>query len=125
MVCRFNAVKFKWDSSSELLQKQIAEHALGIVKQKKGKIGYLTFMINMTKDCDCQAQKPISVIDDIGVLAGTDPVAIDQAVLDLTKQKAGQSLADITYPNLNPNIQLEYGEQIGLGSRNYKILEIW
>jgi len=123
MVCRFNAVKFKWDSSSELLQKQIAEHALGIVKQKKGKIAYLTFMINMTKDCDCLAQKPISIIDDIGVLAGTDPVAIDQAVLDLTRQKAGQSLAEIAYPNLNPNIQLEYGEQIGLGNRNYKISE--
>jgi len=124
MVCRFNAVKFRWDNSSELLQKQIAEHALGIVKQKKGKIAYLTFMINMTKDCDCQAQKPISVIDDIGVLAGTDPVAIDQAVLDLTRHKAGQSLADIAYPNLNPNIQLEYGEQIGLGSWNYNISEI-
>jgi uncharacterized Fe-S center protein len=122
-VCRFNAVKFKWDGSSELLQKQIAEHALGIVKQKKGKIAYLTFMIKMTKDCDCMAQKAISVVDDIGVLAGTDPVAVDQAVLDLTRQKAGQSLAEIAYPNLNPDIQLEYGEQIGLGSREYEIIQ--
>ncbi|MBU1873302.1 DUF362 domain-containing protein [bacterium] len=122
-VCRFNAVKFKWDSSSELLQKQIAEHALGIVKQKNGKMGFLTFMINMTKDCDCLAQKPISLIDDIGVLAGTDPVAIDQAVYDLTKKQTGKSLSQIAFPALNAQIQLEYGEQIGLGSREYRLVE--
>ncbi|MFH2027079.1 MAG: DUF362 domain-containing protein, partial [bacterium] len=121
--CRFNAVKFKWDSSSELLQKQIAEHALGIVKQKNGKMGFLTFMINMTKDCDCLAQKPISLIDDIGVLAGTDPVAIDQAVYDLTKKQTGKSLSQIAFPALNAQIQLEYGEQIGLGSREYRLVE--
>jgi len=123
-VCRFNAVKFKWDSSSELLQKQIAEHALGIVKQKKGKMGYLTFMINMTKDCDCLAHKPIYVADDIGVLAGTDPVAIDQAVYDLTKEQNGKSLSQIAYPELDANVQLEYGEKIGLGSREYQLVEI-
>jgi len=122
-VCRFNAVKFKWDSSSELLQKQIAEHALGIVKQKKGKMAYLTFMINMTKDCDCLAQKPISVIDDIGVLAGTDPVSIDQAVCDLTKQQANSSLSESSYPDIDANVQLEYGEKIGLGSRKYHLVE--
>ena len=122
-VCRFNAVKFKWDSSSELLQKQIAEHALGIVKQKNGKMGFLTFMINMTKDCDCLAQKPIPLIDDIGVLAGTDPVAIDQAVYDLTKKQTGKSLSQIAFPALDATIQLEYGEQIGLGNRNYQLIE--
>ncbi len=121
-VCRFNAVRFKWDSSSVLLQKQIAEHALGIVKQKQGKIAYLTFMINMTKDCDCMAQAPVPIVEDIGVLAGTDPVAIDQAVYDLTKAQAGKSLPEIAIPALDSNIQLEYGEQIGLGSRDYQLI---
>ena len=122
-VCRFNAVKFKWDSSSELLQKQIAEHALGIVKQKKGKIGYLTFMINMTKDCDCIDHKQTPIIDDIGVLAGSDPVAVDQAVYDLTKQQTGKSLSQLAFPALDANIQLEYGEEIELGSRKYRLVE--
>ncbi|MGC9364505.1 MAG: DUF362 domain-containing protein [Fidelibacterota bacterium] len=122
-VCRFNAVKFKWDSSSELLQKQIAEHALGIVNQKKGKIAYFTFLITMTKDCDCGAQKPIAIIADIGVLAGTDPVAIDQAVYDLTREKAGKSLSQMAYPEHDATIQMAYGEQIGLGSRKYRLVE--
>jgi len=122
-VCRFGAVKFKWDSSSELLQKQIAEHALGIVRQKKGKMVYFTFLITMTKDCDCGAQKPIALIADIGVLAGTDPVAIDQAVHDLTREKAGKSLPQKAYPAVDATVQLAYGEQIGLGSRNYHLIE--
>jgi len=124
-VCRFDAVNFKWDSSSEELQKQIVEHALGIVRDKEPKIGYMTFMITMTKDCDCMAQKPISIIDDIGVLAGKDPVAIDQAVSDLTKkQSKANSLARESYANVNGDIQLSYGEQVGLGSRDYELIEI-
>ncbi|MCG2715894.1 MAG: DUF362 domain-containing protein [Candidatus Marinimicrobia bacterium] len=122
-VCRFNAVKFKWDSSSELLQKQVAEHALGIVKQKNGKMAYMTFLINMTKDCDCLAHKPEIVLDDIGVLAGTDPVAIDQAVYDLTKQRADKTLSELSYPSLDANVQLKYGEKIGLGTRKYQLVE--
>ena len=123
-VCRQDAVKFRWDSSSSELQKQIAEHALGIVKEKAGKIGYLTFLINMTKDCDCMAQEPISIIDDIGVIAGRDPLAIDQALLDLTNNKEGKNLQEKAYPNISYNTQLEYGEKIGLGSREYDLVEI-
>lgn len=123
-VCRLNAVKFKWDRSSGELQKQIAEHAYAVVKSKKGKIAYITFLVTMTKDCDCMAQPEKYVVDDIGVIAGYDPVAMDQAVLDLTKNKSGRTLAEASYPGINPEIQLEYGEKIGLGSRNYRLIEI-
>lgn len=122
-VCRFDAIKFKWDSSSIELQKQIVEHALGIGRQKEGKIGYFTFLINMTKDCDCMAQKQVSIVDDIGVIAGHDPVAIDQATYDLTREQQQKSLAEIAYPNLDSTVQLKYAEEIGLGSRKYRISE--
>lgn len=122
-VCRPDAVKFKWDSGSILLQKQITEHALGIVKEKQGRMGYFTFMINMTKDCDCIAQPAKFILNDIGVIAGTDPVAIDQAVWDLTLQN-GKNLNQHAYPNVDGEEQLRYGKQIGLGSRKYEIEEI-
>lgn len=122
-VCRPDAVKFKWNSGSTLLQQQIVEHALGIVKAKKGKMAYFTFMINMTKDCDCIAQKPNFVLDDIGVLAGTDPLAIDQAVWDLTT-KHGKNINKISYPAIDGEEQLRYSEKVGLGSRDYEIEEI-
>ena len=123
-VCNTDAVGFKWDASSELLQKQIAEHALGITSIKKKKIGYLTFLIQMTKDCDCLPQKKQFILDDIGILAGFDPVAIDQAVLDLTERNDGLNIANLSYPKYNPSIQLEYGEKINLGNRKYNLIEV-
>jgi len=120
--CRHDAVKFKWDSSSADLQKQIAEHALGIVKTKGDKMIYFTFLINMTKDCDCIGNQSGFVMEDIGVLLGDDPVALDQAVLDLTSLK-DKNLATMSYENHDPTIQISYGEKIGLGVRKYKLTE--
>jgi len=118
-ICRQSAVSFRWDNTTDDLQKQIAEHALGIATQKKDKIGYFTFLINMTKDCDCLKQRPLFIIEDIGVLAGKDPVAIDQAVLDLTAQEKNKNISELSYPSIDATIQLKYGEQIGLGKRKY------
>ena len=123
-VCRFDAVKFQWDSSTELLQKQIVEHAYGIVKNKGNNIGYLSFMVNMTKDCDCMAQEPHKIIDDIGVIAGNDPVALDQAALDLTQKEGGKNISNTAYPNINSSTLIDYAEKIGLGSRKYDLVEI-
>jgi len=123
-MCRFDAVNFKWDNSSEELQKQIVEHAYGIVKQKKTNIGYLSFLVNMTKDCDCLKQKPHKVIDDIGVIAGKDPVAMDQAALDLTRQNSDKNISQTAYPGINSEILIEYAEEIGVGSSKYKLIEI-
>jgi len=122
-VCRFDAVHFKWNNSSTRLQQQIAEHALGIVRQKNGRIGYLTFLTNMTKDCDCLPGKQVPIAPDIGVLAGFDPVAIDQAVIDLTNQVNDQNIAQLAHPEIDYSIQLDYGEKIGLGCRKYQLIE--
>jgi len=123
-VCRFNAVDFKWDSSAEILQKQIAEHALGIVKQKEDSIGYITFMVNMTEDCDCYGEEAEKIIEDVGVVAGKDPVALDKAVLDLTEERSNESISEAAYPNIDSNVILEYSEEIGLGELDYDIVEI-
>ncbi len=55
----------------------------------------------------------------IAVLAGTDPVSIDQTIFDPTKKQAGKSLSELSFPTLDATVQLEYGKEIGLGSRNY------
>ena len=122
-VCRFGAVRNRWDSSSALLQKQIAEHALGIVSHKRGRLGYFTFLINMTKDCDCLTGVQQPILPDIGVIAGRDPVAIDQAIIDLTSHN-GQNLAQLAYPNIDYRVQLEYAEKIGVGTRQYQLNEV-
>lgn len=123
-VCRFNAVTFQWGKSSELLQKRIVEHALGVVKDKQGKIGCMNFIISVTRGCDCfgTAQKPI--IPDIGILAGKDPVALDKATLDLIRQRNNRELSELTYPHIDPYIQIRHAEKIGLGQTSYELIEV-
>ncbi|MCF7793252.1 MAG: DUF362 domain-containing protein [Candidatus Cloacimonetes bacterium] len=123
-LCKFFAVKFNWGNGSEELQKMMAEYALGALENKKGKALFINILTDMTKDCDCMSIKQEPIIDDIGILVGIDPVAIDQATLDLTRKFNDQNLGRFSHPNLNPEIQLEHAEKIGLGSRKYKLKEI-
>jgi uncharacterized Fe-S center protein len=66
-------------------------------------------------------QKPI--MNDIGIIASTDPVAIDQATIDLTEQNNKENIGRMSFPYLDPCIQLEHGEKIGLGTRKYEIIK--
>lgn len=122
--CNFNAVKYNFAVESADLQRRVAEHALGVMANKEGRALFLNFLIDMTKDCDCvdQAQKPI--LPDAGILASTDPVAADQATLDITKDRFGTDLGTASYPNLDPSIQIKHGARIGLGSRNYRLIRL-
>jgi len=123
-VCRFGAVKHDWAVSDVELQRRMAEHALGVVKGKEKKILFVNFLINITKDCDCMGIKQTPVIPDIGVVAGFDAVSVDAASLDLIEQRTGKSLSEISYPDINPREQIEYGNKIGLGSLEYNIINI-
>jgi len=120
-VCRFDAVRYNWQTSSGDLQKRMTEHALGAIKNKKGKTCYFNFLINITKDCDCFNVKQTPMMKDIGILVSKDPVAIDKASLDLVKQHAGKSLENMSYPALDPLVQLKHGEKIGLGTMDYEL----
>ncbi len=123
-VCHFEAVRYNWKTSSEDLQKKMAEHALGAVINKKDKVCCINFLINITKDCDClnASQKPI--VKDIGILASKDPIAIDKASLDLIEQFSGKTLTSLSYPSIDPLLQLVHGEEIGLGSIEYDMVEM-
>ena len=68
------------------------------------------------------AQK--SVLPDIGILAGFDPVALDAAALDLIEKETGKSLVSVSYPSIDPWIQIKHGESIGLGVSSYELVEI-
>lgn len=123
-VCHFDAVKYNWKTSNYDLQRKMAEHALGVVSHKKDKMCYLSFLFNVTKDCDCLpgVQKP--VVKDIGIIAGKDPVAIDKASLDLVEEFSGKSLISQSYPAIDPTVQLVHGEEIGLGKMDYELVSL-
>jgi uncharacterized Fe-S center protein len=120
-VCRFDAVKFDWGTQAADLQRKEAEHTLGVVQDKRDKCLFLNFLVDMTRDCDCFDQVQKRIQPDLGVLASRDAVAVDQATLDLTRERFGRSLAEEGWPKLDAGIQLEHGERIGLGSRRYQL----
>ncbi|MBU3915572.1 DUF362 domain-containing protein [bacterium] len=122
-VCKQGAVTFQWDSTSEILQKKMVEHAYGIFLEKQNAIVYFNFMINMTKDCDCMASKE-KLVEDIGILASFDPVAIDKATLDLTKKAHHENIAELAYPQRDAMVQINHAIKLGMGNPEYKLIEI-
>jgi len=125
-VCRFNAVEYDWGAESGLLQKQIAEHALGAVTGKQGRTVFFNFLISMTSDCDCFDRVDMPLIaEDIGILASKDPVAADMAAIDMVEQAGGKKIAAlINKEQLDPMHQIRHAEKIGLGSSSYKLIKI-
>ncbi len=125
-VCRFDAVKYDWDADSEVLQRNMAEHALGAVKGKENKAAFFNYIISITKDCDCFKTPDMpKIVDDIGIAASTDPVAVDKAAVDLVQKKAGKKFGELLGSSkLNPLWQIEHAEQLGLGSTKYELIDV-
>jgi len=124
--CRFGAISVSWGGTSEALQEKMAEYALGAIKDKKDKSLYFNFLIKITKDCDCQGKAQEREIDDIGILVSFDPVAVDQATIDLLNQKANSDFLKELWSesNLDYRTQLQHAENLGLGGREYELIEL-
>ncbi|OHB73070.1 MAG: hypothetical protein A2Z25_06795 [Planctomycetes bacterium RBG_16_55_9] len=124
--CRFGAVQCNWGRETEVMQKSMAEHALGALKNKENRAIFFNFLLSVTKDCDCfDTPNMCKIIDDVGILASADPVAVDKAALDLLEGQAGRKLgALIGNAGLDASCQIEHAERIGLGSRNYELIEV-
>jgi len=121
VTCRFGAVTFSWDLSGPALQERMAEHALGVAKLKKDRLGCISFMTTMTKECDCFGNKEKDVlVPAIGVAASRDPLALEQACVDIIERETGRTVRD-TFRCQDFSRILEYGEEIGLGSRSYNL----
>ncbi|MCX5645748.1 MAG: DUF362 domain-containing protein [Phycisphaerae bacterium] len=125
-VCRFDAVQYDWQQESSILQKSVAEHALGAVKGKEGRAVFFNFLLSMTKDCDCfdKANMP-TMVQDIGIVASTDPVAVDKAAIDIVETRAGGKLPVlIGNTKLDWRHQIEHAVKIGLGRADYECIEV-
>jgi uncharacterized Fe-S center protein len=124
VVCKHGAIKMKWDEDSLRLQEKMAEYALRVFSHFAGKAVFVSFLIQVTKDCDCMAKNQKRIVEDAGILASLDPVAIDQATAELlVAQGGGQDPLRAGY-DIDWSGQLAHGEAIGLGSRRYRLVEI-
>jgi len=85
---------------------------------------YINVIANVTKACDCAnwPQKPF--IDDIGILASTDIVAIEQASCDLVDKAHNCENTFLEVNNVDGRKQIEYSEELGLGNKDYELIDI-
>lgn len=123
VVCKVGAIKFSWDEDSVRVQEKMAEYALTVQKLFAGKIGFLNFLLKITKDCDCLGQDQRPIVEDIGILSSSDPVAADRASVDLVLKKCGKDIFKAGY-DLDWSRQLAHGEKIGLGTQDYELIEL-
>jgi len=123
-VCPEDAIGFTWQESSTNLHEKVAEHALGVVKALKGRVAYLNFAVFVTEGCDCFDVKQAPMIEDVGILASSDPVALDLATLELINRENQGDVFKKCCPKTESSIQITYGEKIGLGSTDYKLVEV-
>lgn len=136
VTCPNGALEIGWKQEENVLQEKIVEYAWGILQEKKGKAGFINFLLDISPDCDCASWSDVPIVNDIGILASKDPVALDQASTDLVNHQEGLADSELgkripkkqdkfkPIHNIDWKVQLEYAEQIGLGSRKYKLAEI-
>jgi hypothetical protein len=133
-VCPEEAVSIPWDSDTARFQKKMVEYTVGALKGKEERAIYLNFVTKVTPQCDCYGYSDTPLVKDLGILASKDPVAIDQAAVDLvnaqpaladccleTNREPGEDKFRGVYPHIDWSIQLGYAEELGLGSRKYKL----
>lgn len=136
VTCPERAIEVNWKSDPDTFQEKMVEYMAGALKNKKGKVGYISFVMNVTPDCDCCGWSDSPIVSDVGILASRDPVAIDQASVDLVNKQRPltntrlDGYVNVTdkfggvHPMVDWGIQLEYAEQVGLGTRDYNLIKL-
>ncbi len=136
-VCEPQAIRIQWNEESALVMKKMAEYSLGALSGKDHKHLFINFITQVSPSCDCYGHTDAPIVPDLGILASTDPVALDQACADLVNQarglpdtamKSGHEPGDdkfrSIYPQIDWEVQLKHGEKVGLGQRLYKLIRL-
>ncbi len=104
----------------------MADAASSVVTYLKGNIAYINVMKNMSVDCDCCAVAEDPCMKDIGILASLDPVAIDQACLDLVyaSDDPGRDHLVERIESRNGVLTIEAAAALGYGVREYELVTL-
>ncbi|MBQ0035431.1 MAG: DUF362 domain-containing protein [Firmicutes bacterium] len=138
--CNFDAIDFLENNAIAVLDARMAEYTKAVVQGRDN--FHISLIVDVSPFCDCHSENDAPILPNIGMLASYDPVALDQACADLCLKATPTSnslLADHmheegfvdhhdhfknTTPESEWQSQLEHGEKIGLGTRNYELVTI-
>ncbi len=115
-----------WSSDHDSFLESMADAAASVVEYFKGNLIYVNVMKNMSVDCDCCAVAEDPCMGDIGILVSTDPVAIDQACIDLVNASDDPGKAHLLkrINSRNGVHTIEAAAALGYGSREYNLVRI-
>ena len=135
--CYYGSARAKYDQSAEILGEMIAEYAFAVLEGKQH--FHISFIMNVSPDCDCFDCNDQALVPDIGIAASFDPVALDKACVDLVNQapailesrmsdkgtyKQGMDKFIHVHPDVHWKDCLKHAEEINLGSTDYKLIEV-
>ena len=136
--CGFNAISNNNDSANEILGRKIAEYSLAVCQNRP--CFHIRLITDVSPNCDCHGENDAPILPNIGMLASFDPVALDQACVDLAQAAAPMPNSQLSdhlsrenwhhhhdhFMDSNPNVRwkdtLEHAEKLGLGSRTYELI---
>ena len=117
-----------WDNLPEqdLFLESMADAASSVVKHFKGNIAFINVMCNLSVDCDCCAVAEDPCMKDIGILASLDPIAIDQACIDLVynSKDPGRDHFVERVERQHGIHTIEAAAELGFGTREYELIDI-
>ena len=124
--CRDGDDIMNYICSDKEFKESMADAAWSVVNMFKGKIAFINVMKNISIDCDCDGNAKPPCMKDIGILASTDPVAIDKACLDLiynSDDPGKKELIERIEKKLGPHI-IECSVKLGTGSSDYELINV-
>ena len=136
-VCQYDAARVVWNSATDITCCMVAEYALAAVKDKPH--FHVSFIMDVSPDCDCWGHNDAAIVPDIGIAASFDPVALDKACADLVTAAAantdtclnidkagmckGEDKFKMIHPRTDWKVGLAHAEKMGLGSMRYDLIE--
>ena len=115
-----------WTADHDSFLESMADAAMSVIDYYKGNLAYINVMKNMSVDCDCCAKAEDPCMADIGILASLDPIAIDQACVDLVyaSNDPGRDHLIERIETRNGVHTIEAAAKLGYGSREYELVNI-
>lgn len=116
----------KWTADHDKFLESMADAASSVHQYFKGNICYINIMCNMSVDCDCCAKAEDPCMKNIGILASTDPVAIDKACLDLVYNSSdpGKDHLIERIESRNGIHTIDSAYELGIGNKEYELINI-
>ena len=113
-----------WTADRDSFIEAMADAASSVVRQIRGNAAYINVMNNLSVDCDCCAVAADPEMGDVGILSSLDPVALDQACVDLVyaSEDPGKAAMIERMESRNGMLILEAAEALGIGSRSYRLV---